>query len=337
MSEDVLLSVEDLKTYFYTNMGTVKAVDGVSFSLKAGEALGLAGESGCGKSITCLSILRLVPQPAGRIVGGKVLFEGEDLLTKDPGEMTKWRGSKISMVLQDPLMSLNPVYTIGDQVGEAFRLDKVRHGVKERVIDVLGKVRIPSPAERLGAYPFQFSGGMRQRTAAAIAIARSPKLLIADEPTTSLDVTIQAQFLKLLKEIQLKNRMALILVSHDLSIVAEVCDRVAIMYAGRIVETGSVKRVYENPGHPYTQALMQAIPRLGEKKKRLYQIEGEPPNLARLPGGCSFHPRCREAMDICAAEYPPAFNIGGETTSAEKTTSAEDGYAACWLFKKGDA
>jgi oligopeptide/dipeptide ABC transporter ATP-binding protein len=337
MSEELLLSVEDLKTYFYTNMGTVKAVDGVSFSLRAGEALGLAGESGCGKSITCLSILRLVPQPAGRIVGGKVLFEGEDLLTKDPDEMTKWRGSKISMVLQDPLMSLNPVYTIGDQVGEAFRLDKVRRGVKERVIDVLGKVRIPSPAERLGAYPFQFSGGMRQRTAAAIAIARSPKLLIADEPTTSLDVTIQAQFLKLLKEIQLKNRMALILVSHDLSIVAEVCDRVAIMYAGRIVETGSVKRVYENPGHPYTQALMQAIPRLGEKKKRLYQIEGEPPNLARLPGGCSFHPRCREAMDICAAEYPPAFNIGGETATAEGTASAGDGYAACWLLGRGDA
>lgn len=325
MSEDILLSVEELKTYFYTNQGVVKAVDGVSFSLKPGEALGLAGESGCGKSITCLSILRLVPQPAGRIVGGKIIFEGEDLLTKEPGEMTRWRGSKIAMVLQDPLMSLNPVYTIGNQVGEAFQLDKIKHGIRQRVIDVLGSVKIPSPAERLGNYPFQFSGGMRQRTAAAIAIARSPRLLIADEPTTSLDVTIQAQFLRLLKEIQQQNKMALVLVSHDLGIVAEVCDRVAIMYAGKIVESGSTKRVYENPGHPYTQALMQAIPRLGEKKKRLFQIEGEPPNLARLPTGCSFHPRCSKAMDICQREYPPMFRM------------SEDGYATCWRLKKGDA
>jgi oligopeptide/dipeptide ABC transporter ATP-binding protein len=325
MRKDVLLSVEDLKTYFYTNLGIVKAVDGVSFSVKSGEALGLAGESGCGKSVTCLSIIRLVPKPAGRIVGGKVLFEGEDLLTKQASEMTQWRGKKISMILQDPLMSLNPVYTIGSQVAEAFRLDKIKHAIRQRVIDVLSSVKIPSAAERLDSYPFQFSGGMRQRTAAAIAIARSPKLLIADEPTTSLDVTIQAQFLRLLKEIQQQNNMALILVSHDLSIVAEICDRVAIMYAGRLVESGTVKRVYENPGHPYTQALMQAIPRLGQKQKRLFQIEGEPPNLARLPAGCYFHPRCHKAMDICRVEYPPMFNMG------------EDDYAACWLLKKGEA
>ena len=326
MRKDALLSVEDLKTYFYTNLGIVKAVDGVSFSVKSGEALGLAGESGCGKSVTCLSIIRLVSKPAGRVVGGKVLFEGEDLLTKDEKEMRHWRGKKISMILQDPLMSLNPVYTIGDQVAEAFALDRVRRvTIRRRVIDVLSSVKIPSAAERLDCYPFQFSGGMRQRTAAAIAIARSPKLLIADEPTTSLDVTIQAQFLKLLKEIQQQNNMALILVSHDLSIVAEICDRVAIMYAGRIVESGTVKRVYEHPGHPYTQALMQAIPILGHKKKRLFQIEGEPPNLARLPAGCHFHPRCRKAMDICRVEYPPMFNMG------------EDSYAACWLLKKGKA
>jgi oligopeptide/dipeptide ABC transporter ATP-binding protein len=192
------------------------------------------------------------------------------------------------------------------------------------VVDVLKSVKIPSPAERLDSYPFQFSGGMRQRTAAAIAIARSPQLLIADEPTTSLDVTIQAQFLQLLKEIQQQNNMALILVSHDLSIVAEICDRVAIMYAGKIVESGTVKRVYENPGHPYTQALMQAIPRLGRKEKRLFQIEGEPPNPARLPAGCYFHPRCHKVMDICRAEYPPMFNVG------------QDGYAACWLLQKGE-
>ena len=324
MRKDALLSVEDLRTYFYTNMGIVKAVDGVSFSVKPGEALGLAGESGCGKSVTCLSIIRLVPKPAGHIVGGKVIFEGEDLLTKDEKEMRHWRGKKISMILQDPLMSLNPVYTIGDQVAEAFQLDNVKRGVKQRVIDVLSSVKIPSAAERLNSYPFQFSGGMRQRTAAAIAISRSPRLLIADEPTTSLDVTIQAQFLSLLKEIQRQNNMALILVSHDLSIVAEICDRVAIMYAGRIVESGTVKRVYEKPDHPYTQALMQAIPRLGEKQARLFQIKGEPPNPANLPTGCYFHPRSHKAMDICRVEYPPMFNIG------------EDGYAACWLLKKGE-
>ena len=325
MAEDVLLSVEDLKTYFYTNMGVVKAVDGVSFSLKRGEALGLAGESACGKSVTCLSILRLVPEPAGRIIGGKIIFEGEDLLTKDIKEMPQWRGKKISMILQDPLMALNPVYTIGSQVGEAFRLDNIKHAVRQHVVDVLTNVKIPSAAERLGSYPFQFSGGMRQRTAAAIAIARSPKLLIADEPTTSLDVTIQAQFLQLLKEMQRENNMAMIMVTHDLSIVAEVCDRVAIMYAGRIVETGSVKRVYENPGHPYTQALMQAIPRIGRKKKKLFQIKGEPPNPADLPSGCYFHPRCHKVMDICRKEYPPVVNIG------------DDGYAACWLLKEGEA
>jgi oligopeptide/dipeptide ABC transporter ATP-binding protein len=325
MINDALLSIEDLKTYFYTNLGIVKAVDGVSFSVRPGEALGLAGESGCGKSVTCLSIIRLVPKPAGHIVGGKVLFEGEDLLTKDEKEMRYWRGKKISMILQDPLMSLNPVYTIGSQVAEAFQLDKIKRAVKQRVIDVLCSVKIPSAEDRYDSYPFQFSGGMRQRTAAAISIARSPKLLIADEPTTSLDVTIQAQFLSLLKEIQRRNNMALILVSHDLSIVAEICDRVAIMYAGRIVESGTVKRVYENPGHPYTQALMQAIPRLGEKRRRLFQIKGEPPNPARLPAGCYFHPRCHKAMDICRVEYPPMFNMG------------EDGYAACWLLNKGEA
>ncbi len=323
MTEAPLLSVEDLRTYFYTDVGIVKAVDGVSFSVKAGEALGLAGESACGKSVTCLSILRLVPQPAGRIVSGKVIFEGEDLLAKKESEMRRWRGKKISMILQDPLMSLNPVYTIGSQVAEAFRLDKIRHALRQRVIDVLNSVKIPSAAERLDDYPFQFSGGMRQRTAAAIAMARSPRLLIADEPTTSLDVTIQAQFLQLLKEIQQRNNMGLILVSHDLSIVAEVCDRVAIMYAGRIVESGTVKRVYEYPGHPYTQALMQAIPRLGQKQRRLFQIEGEPPNPSRLPAGCYFHPRCHKAMDICRVEYPPLFDTG------------EAGYAACWLLNEG--
>jgi oligopeptide/dipeptide ABC transporter ATP-binding protein len=325
MMEDTLLSVENLKTYFFTNAGIVKAVDGVSFSIKTSETLGLAGESGCGKSITCLSIMRLLPKPAGRIVGGKIIYNGIDLSTVSDKQMRKICGTQISMILQDPLMALNPVYTIGNQVGESFKLDKVNPWlIKQKVIDVLRSVKIPSVEERLNTYPFQFSGGMRQRTCAAMAIARSPKLLIADEPTTSLDVTIQDQFMKLLKEIQQKNKMALILVTHDLGLVAETCNRVAIMYAGRIVETGSVIRVFENPGHPYTQALMQAIPRLGSKSKRLFQIEGEPPNPAELPSGCYFHPRCLKVMDICRQEYPPVVNI------------ENDGYAACWLLKKGE-
>lgn len=223
-------------------------------------------------------------------------------------------------------MSLNPVYSIGDQVAESFRLDgkkNTRDAIRQKVVEVLGRVKIPSAERRLKDYPFQFSGGMRQRTAAAIAIARSPKLLIADEPTTSLDVTIQDQFLRLLKEMQRQTNMGLILVTHDLGIVAESCDRVSIMYAGRIVENGSVRRVFESPAHPYTQALMQALPRMGSRGKRLYQIEGEPPNLSNLPPGCSFHPRCPKTMDICQAEYPPPSSVIG------------GGHAACWLLKKG--
>ena len=327
MMEKTLLSVENLKTYFNTKAGIVKAVDGVSFSVKEGEALGLAGESGSGKSITCLSILRLVPQPAGRIVSGRILYKGEDLLAKDEKEMVRWRGKRIAMILQDPLMSLNPVFSIGNQVAESFKFDgkTMSHSVlRQKVVDVLGSVKIPSAERRLKNYPFQFSGGMRQRTAAAIAIARSPKLLIADEPTTSLDVTIQDQFLRLLKEMQQRKNMGLIFVTHDLGIVAESCDRVAIMYAGKIVEEGSVKRVFETPAHPYTRALMQALPKIGSKRRRLYQIDGEPPNLSNLPPGCSFHPRCPDAMEICMTQYPPEFRVSGE------------GHASCWLLKTAE-
>ncbi len=327
MVEKTLLSVENLKTYFNTRAGVVKAVDGVSFSVNEGEALGLAGESGSGKSITCLSILRLVPQPAGRIVSGRIVFKGEDLLAKDEKEMVRWRGKKIAMILQDPLMSLNPVFSIGNQVAESFTFDGKKlpsSSIKEKVVEVLRSVKIPSAERRLKDYPFQFSGGMRQRTAAAIAIARSPKLLIADEPTTSLDVTIQDQFLRLLKEMQQKKEMGLILVTHDLGIVAESCDRVAIMYAGRIVESGTVKRVFESPAHPYTKALMQALPKMGTKRRRLYQIEGEPPNLSDLPSGCSFHPRCPNEMEICKAQYPPELSLDS------------GGHASCWLLQKGE-
>ena len=325
MLEENLLKVEGLKTYFSTKAGIVKAVDGIDLVVKQGEALGLAGESGSGKSMTCLSILRLVPEPAGHIVSGRILFQGEDLLQKEEKEMEKFRGKKIAMILQDPLMSLNPVYTIGNQVSESFRLEgnKIgRRAIRQKVIDVLKSVKIPSAEKRLRDYPFQFSGGMRQRTAAAIAIARSPKLLIADEPTTSLDVTIQDQFLRLLKEMQEQINMGLILVTHDLGIVAESCDRVAIMYAGKIVESGTVKSIFESPSHPYTRALMQALPKIGNRKKRLYQIEGEPPNLSRLPTGCTFHPRCTRVMQVCRSEYPPAFSLD------------DGGYASCWLLKK---
>jgi oligopeptide/dipeptide ABC transporter ATP-binding protein len=303
----------------------VKAVDGVSFNVDEGESLGIAGESGCGKSITCLSLVKLVPQPAGRIISGKILFEGQDILTKKEDEMRQWRGKVIAMILQDPLTSLNPCYTIGNQVSEPFKLEKgndQRKNIKQQVIDVLRSVKIPIPERRMSDYPFQFSGGMRQRVLAAIAIARNPRLLIADEPTTSLDVTIQDQFLRLLKDMQKQTKMGLIMVTHDLGIVAETCDRVAIMYAGRIVESGAVQRVFLSPAHPYTEALMEALPKMGSKSKKLFQIKGEPPNLLRLPAGCSFWPRCHKVIDICRIEYPPMFPItnGGE--------------ASCWLFKK---
>lgn len=323
MSEEHLLSVQDLKTYFFTRAGVVKAVDGVSFHLDAGEALGLVGESGCGKSITCHSIVRLLPTAGCRIVGGEILFEGEDLVQKKPQEMRKWRGKKIGMILQDPLVSLNPVHTVERQIGEALRLDmrtERKDGVREKIVDLLDRVKIPSARQRLGQYPFQFSGGMRQRVLAAISLARQPRLIIADEPTTALDVTIQDQFLRLLKELQRQYGLALLLVTHDLGLVAETCDRVAVMYAGRIVETGSVSGVFDEPAHPYTRALMMALPELGVKKERLFQIKGEPPDLLDLPPGCSFAPRCMEATDVCEREYPPVFHAGKGST------------VSCWLW-----
>jgi len=327
MNAKRVLSVEDLRTYFYTRAGVVKAVDGVSFSLQEGESLGIAGESGCGKSITCLSLIRLVPQPSGRIVSGKIIVQDRNILDLDEEEMRKLRGRVISMILQDPLTSLNPCYTIGNQVSEPFKLDassNIKNSLKQRVINVLKSVNIPLPERRLGDYPFQFSGGMRQRVLAAMAIARNPKILIADEPTTSLDVTIQDQFLKLLKEMQVRLKMGLVMITHDLGIVAETCDRVAIMYAGKIVETGKVDRVFQSPAHPYTEALMKALPKMDEKRTKLFQIEGEPPNLLNLPAGCSFWPRCHYAIEKCRREYPPVMPLKG------------GGEVACWLVKEGE-
>ena len=316
-----VLEVEDLQTHIVTRWGTIRAVDGVSFSVGEGETLGLVGESGSGKSMTCLSLVRLVPRPAARIVGGRVRLDGDDLLARSEAEMQQIRGRKVAMILQDPMSSLNPVFSVGMQVREPVAM---YHGLRgrpltERAASLLASVRIPSPAARLRAFPHQLSGGMRQRVVGAMAIAAPPRLLIADEPTTSLDLTIQAQYLGLLEELQQRHRLAMIFVTHDLGIVARVCDRVAVMYGGRIVEIGPVRQLFTAPAHPYTKALLEAIPRLGARRGRLTTIEGQPPDLAALPAGCAFAPRCPHAVDRCRQEAP------GETTLAP-------GHATrCWL------
>jgi oligopeptide/dipeptide ABC transporter ATP-binding protein len=288
----------------------------VSFSLGEGETLGLVGESGSGKSMTCLSIVRLTPRPASRILGGEVWLDGENLLTKSEREMQRVRGRKVAMILQDPMSSLNPVFSVGMQIREPLA---AYHGLRGRTLaaragDLLASVRIPSPAERLRAFPHQLSGGMRQRVVGAMAIAGPPRLLIADEPTTSLDLTIQSQYLDLLKELQQRHRLAMIFVTHNLGIVARMCDRVAVMYAGRIVEMGPVRQIFTTPAHPYTRALLESVPRLGAKTGRLTAIGGQPPDLARLSPGCAFAPRCAHVMDRCRAEAPPEAAVNGQTT-----------------------
>jgi len=313
-----LLVVEDLRTHFFTRRGVTRAVDGVSFTLHAGETLALVGESGSGKSVTCLSLVRLVPEPAGRIVGGRVLFAGDDLLQKSPAEMRQVRGKQIAMVLQDPLTSLNPALTIGTQVGEVVRLHQGLRGasLRERVLDSLRRLRIPGADTRLGHYAHQFSGGMRQRVSSAIALSCAPRLLIADEPTTALDVTIQAQYLELLKDVQASAGLAVILVTHDFGIVAAIADRVAVMYAGRIVEMGSTLQVFDNPSHPYTRALLRCLPDVALKRQQLVEIGGQPPDLARLPQGCPFAPRCPERQAVCNEAFPATVDVGrGHTAS----------------------
>ncbi len=316
-----LLVVEDLRTYFFTHRGITKAVDGVSFTLRAGETLALVGESGSGKSVTCLSLVRLVPEPAGRIVGGRVLFEGADLLAKSAAEMRRVRGKQIAMVLQDPMTSLNPALTIGTQVGEVVRLHQGLRGapLRERVLQALGRLRIPAAETRLRHYQHQLSGGMRQRVSSAIGMSCAPRLLIADEPTTALDVTIQAQYLELLKEVQRSTGVAVILVTHDFGIVAANADRVAVMYAGKIVEIGSILQVFDNPRHPYTLALLRCLPDPELKRQRLVEIEGQPPDLARLPQGCPFAPRCPKRQPLCEEAYPASVPV-------------EPGHtASCWV------
>lgn len=315
------IEIKDLKTHFFTRRGVVKAVDGVSFSIGKGETLGLVGESGSGKSITCLSILKLVPQPAGRIVGGEVLLNGEDLIPKTEKEMRRIRGSRISMILQEPMTSLNPVFTIANQVAEPIRLHQKgdRKSVLNKVKEMLTLVKIPSPEVRMGEYPHQMSGGMRQRIMGAMMLSCQPDLLIADEPTTALDVTIQAQFLKLIKDIQRDFNLSMIMVTHDFGIVAKACDQVAVMYAGRIVENAPIMELFDNPQHPYTRALIDSLPNMDQKVKRLYSIEGQPPDLADLPPGCSFSPRCSQVMEICLRESPA------------QTVIKEGHSMSCWL------
>jgi len=306
-----LLEVEELRTHFFTRRGVIKAVDGVSLTLHAGETLALVGESGSGKSVTCLSLVRLVPEPAGRIVGGRVVFAGEDLLRKTAAEMRWVRGKQIAMVLQDPMTSLNPALTIGTQVAEVVRLHQGLRGpsLRDRILEALRRLRIPAAEARLGHYPHQLSGGMRQRVSSAIAMSCAPRLLIADEPTTSLDVTIQAQYLELLKEVQAQSGVAIILVTHDFGIVAANADRVAVMYAGQIVEMGSTEQVFDTPSHPYTQALLRCLPSVELKRQQLVEIGGQPPDLAQLPPGCPFAPRCAKRQPMCLEAYPPTVTI----------------------------
>lgn len=319
-----LLEVRNLKTYFFTRRGTVKAVDGVSFSLAPGETLAVVGESGSGKSVTALSLLRLVPEPAGRIIDGKVLLEGRDLLKLKPHEMRRVRGSRISMVLQDPMTSLNPAFSIGDQVEEAVRLhQRVRGGeLRRRVVEALSRLKIPAAESRVADYPHQMSGGMRQRVSGAIALSCQPRLLIADEPTTSLDVTIQAQYMELLREIQERFHISIIFITHDFGIVAATAHKVAVMYAGKIVEMGTTEEIFDNPAHPYTEALLRCVPRSDRLDGRLVDIPGQPPDLANLPRGCSFAPRCPKVMDRCREAYPPEVEVSpGHLTK-------------CWLAVK---
>jgi peptide/nickel transport system ATP-binding protein len=308
-----LLEVRSLSVQFQTDEGLVRAVEEVSLEVYPGEILSLVGESGCGKSVTALSILRLIPTPPGKIAGGEVLFNGRNLLSLREEEMEKVRGNEISMIFQEPMTSLNPVFTIGDQIMEALILHQGldKKAARIKAIEMLDRVKIPSPETRVDAYPHQLSGGMRQRAMIAIALSCQPDLLIADEPTTALDVTIQAQVLRLLKEIQKEMGMAVILITHDFGVVSEIADRVAVMYAGRIMEQGPIEAIFEEVRHPYTQGLLNSLPQLEEKKRRLHAIPGQVPDATDLPEGCKFHPRCGLMIEDCKKEDPPLFQVDG--------------------------
>jgi oligopeptide transport system ATP-binding protein len=307
----MLLEVRDLHVEFHTRDGVAKAVNGVSYGVDAGETLAVLGESGSGKSVTAQTVMGILDMPPGRITGGEVLFEGRDLLKLKEEERRKVRGAEMAMIFQDALSSLNPVLTVGDQLGEMFTVHRgmSRKDARAKAVELMDRVRIPAARERVRQYPHQFSGGMRQRIMIAMAMALEPKLIIADEPTTALDVTVQAQVMDLLAELQRELHMGLILITHDLGVVADVADKIAVMYAGRIVETAPVHDIYKAPAHPYTRGLLESIPRLDQKGRELYAIKGLPPNLTRIPPGCAFHPRCPMAQDVCRTDVPPLYDV----------------------------
>jgi oligopeptide/dipeptide ABC transporter ATP-binding protein len=325
MNDQRVLEIRDLKTYFFTYEGVAKAVDGVTYQLAKGEPLGVVGESGCGKSVTALSILRLIPTPPGKIVGGEILFKGKNLIDLSEEEMRKIRGNRISMIFQEPMTSLNPVFTIGNQIQETIKLHQglSKRESLEKAIEMLRLVNIPSPERCVNQYPHELSGGMRQRAMIAMSLACNPEILIADEPTTALDVTIQAQILDLLNKLKEELGMAIILITHNLGVIAETVNRVLVMYAGKIVEEAKTKTLFENPQHPYTRGLLKSIPRLGDKvrhgKVRLSEIPGVVPSLYEIPSGCKFSTRCPSVMDICKEKEP-------ELKEIEKGH-----FSACWL------
>ncbi len=323
-----LLEVRDLRTWFDTDAGVARAVDGVSFHVEAGETLGIVGESGCGKTVTSLSVMGLVPSPPGRILpGSSILLDGEELVSAPESRLREIRGDDVAMIFQEPMTSLNPVYTVGDQIAEALRLHRGmgRKAARAAAAEALREVGIPEPGQRLREYPHQLSGGMRQRVMIAIALSCEPRLLIADEPTTALDVTIQAQILTLLADLRARHGMAVLLITHDLGVVAEVCDRVVVMYAGQVVETGRVEEIFESPRHPYTRGLLDSLPRMTEGRKRLNPIPGAVPSPVRWPVACRFHERCSRAWEVCAREAPPLFDVpGGAPGRASRCWLGED-------------
>ena len=308
-----LLDVRDLRTYFDTDAGLVKAVDGVSFSVEPGETLGLVGESGCGKSVTALSILQLLPKPVGRIAGGSILFDGKDLASQSEEQMRTIRGNRISMIFQEPMTSLNPVFTIGEQIMEPLRLHQRmdRKQAFGKGVELLDMVSIPSARQRMNDYPHQLSGGMRQRAMIAMALACNPALLLADEPTTALDVTVQAQILDLMNELRQRLNSAILFITHDLGVIAQMAHRVVVMYAGKVVEKAPVRDLFRDPGHPYTRGLLHSIPKLTTTARRLGVIPGVVPSPLAFPSGCKFHDRCAERMDRCSKEEPPLFALPG--------------------------
>jgi oligopeptide transport system ATP-binding protein len=334
IEEGRLLDVNDLAVEFHTAYGVVNAVNGITYKLDAGETLAILGESGSGKSVSAQAIMGIIDIPPGRISKGEILYRGVDLLKLPEAERRKSRGDKIAMIFQDALTALNPVFSVGWQIGEMFR---VHRGLswdesKKKAAELMDRVKIPSAKERVNDYPHQFSGGMRQRVMIAMALSLDPEILIADEPTTALDVTVQAQIMELLAELQEQTGMGLILITHDLGVVADVSDRVCVMYAGKIVETGSVYDIYKNPAHPYTEGLMNSIPRLDQKGQMLEPITGSPPNLMHIPSGCPFHPRCPYAREVCVQDEPPLYEVTPTRRSAchfwEEVIGRKEGVAS---------